>query len=135
MSIRTEKVAEEIKHQLAAILTRDLAELKLGLVTVTRVRISRDLKNAKAYLSFIGNKEPADVCVEKVNNRKKQIRMHLGKNMHLKFVPEIDFYFDDTIEYASRIDEIIKEIHKEDEPAAGGSEGLTNGPNPEGDDR
>ncbi|HMT10125.1 MAG TPA: 30S ribosome-binding factor RbfA [Ignavibacteria bacterium] len=135
MSIRTEKVAEEIKHQLAAILTRDLAELKLGLVTVTRVRISRDLKNAKAYLSFIGNKEPADVCVEKVNNRKKQIRMHLGKNMHLKFVPEIDFYFDDTIEYASRIDEIIKEIHKEDEPSSGDSKNLANGTNPESDDR
>ncbi|HAX50171.1 MAG TPA: 30S ribosome-binding factor RbfA [Ignavibacteria bacterium] len=115
MSIRTEKVAEEIKHQLAGILSRDLAELKLGLVTVTRVRISRDLKNAKAYVSFIGNKEPAEVCIEKINNRKKQIRMHLGKSMHLKFVPEIDFYFDDNMEYASRIDEIIKEIHK-DEP-------------------
>jgi len=119
MSIRTEKVAEEIKHQLAGILSRDLAELKLGLVTVTRVRISRDLKNAKAYVSFIGNKEPADVCLEKINNRKKQIRMQLGRNMHLKFVPEIDFYFDDNMEYASRIDEIIKEIHK-DEPETPG---------------
>lgn len=114
MSIRTEKVAEEIKHQLANILTRDLAELHLGLVTVTRVRISKDLKNAKIYLSFIGNKEPVKTCIEKVNNRKKQIRMHLGHNMHLRFVPELDFYFDDTIEYASRIDEIIKEIHKDD---------------------
>ena len=114
MSIRTEKVAEEIKHQLANILTRDLAELHLGLVTVTRVRISKDLKNAKIYLSFIGNKEPAEACVEKVNNRKKQIRMHLGQNMHIRFVPDLDFYFDDTIEYASRIDEIIRDIHKDD---------------------
>ena len=114
MSIRTEKVAEEIKHQLASILSRDLSELHLGLVTVTGVRISKDLKNAKAYLSFLGNKEPADVCIEKVNSRKKQIRMHLGSQMHLKFVPEIDFYFDDNMVYASRIDEIIKEIHKDD---------------------
>ena len=115
MSIRTEKVAEEIKHQMASILSRDLAELKLGLVTVTRVKISRDLKNAKIYLSFIGNKEPAEICIEKVSNRKKQIRMHLGSKMHLRFVPELDFYFDDTIEYASRIDELIKEIHKDDD--------------------
>ena len=116
MSIRTEKVAEEIKHQIAGILTRDLAELHLGLVTVTRVRISKDLKNAKIYLSFIGNKEPSDVCLEKVKNRKKQIRMHLGAKVHLRFVPELDFYFDDTIEYASRIDELIKDIHKDDKP-------------------
>ena len=114
MSIRTEKVAEEIKHQLAGILSRDLAELHLGLVTVTSVRISKDLKNAKVYVSFIGNKESTEVCLEKVNNRKKQIRMHLGANMHLRYVPELDFYFDDNMEYASRIDEIIKEIHKED---------------------
>lgn len=127
MSIRTEKVAEEIKHQLAGILTRDLAELHLGLVTVTRVRISKDLKNAKIYLSFIGNKEPVDKCIEKVNNRKKQIRMHLGANMHLRFVPELDFYFDDTIEYASRIDELIKEIHK-DEPGNISEPGNNNEP-------
>lgn len=114
MSIRTEKVAEEIKHQLAGILSRDLAELHLGLVTVTRVRISKDLKNAKVYVSFIGNKESTEVCLEKVNGRKKQIRMHLGANMHLRYVPELDFYFDDNMEYASRIDEIIKEIHKDD---------------------
>jgi len=120
MSIRTEKVAEEIKHQMAGILSRDLSELHLGLVTVTRVRISKDLKNAKVYLSFIGNKEPAEACIEKVNNRKKQIRMHLGSKMHLRYVPELDFYFDDTIEYANRIDEIIKEIHKDDkEPSDG----------------
>lgn len=115
MSIRTEKVAEEIKHRIAGILSRDLAELHLGLVTVTRVRISKDLKNAKIYLSFIGNKEPAEACLEKVKNRTKQIRMHLGSEVHLRFVPELDFYFDDTIEYASRIDELIKEIHKNDE--------------------
>jgi ribosome-binding factor A len=118
MSIRTEKVAEEIKHQLASIMSRELGELHLGLVTVTRVRISRDLKNAKAYLSFIGNKEPAETCIEKINLRKKQIKMLLGKNMHLKFVPEIDFYFDDNMEYASRIDEIIKEIHKDEVPGS-----------------
>jgi ribosome-binding factor A len=116
MSIRTEKVAEEIKHQVAGILTRDLAELHLGLVTVTRVRVSKDLKNAKIYLSFIGNKEPSEICLEKVKNRKKQIRMHLGSKMHLRFVPDLDFYFDDTIEYASRIDELIKDIHRDDKP-------------------
>lgn len=122
MSIRTEKVAEEIKHQLAGILSRDLAELHLGLVTVTSVRISKDLKNAKVYVSFIGNKESTEVCLEKVNSRKKQIRMHLGANMHLRYVPELDFYFDDNMEYASRIDEIIKEIHKDDSGKVDSSE-------------
>jgi ribosome-binding factor A len=114
MSIRTEKVAEEIKHQIAGVLTKDLAELNLGLVTVTKVRVAADLKNAKIYLSFIGNKEPAEACIEKINNRKKPIRMHLSSKIHLRFIPELAFYHDDTIEYANRIDELIKEIHKDD---------------------
>jgi ribosome-binding factor A len=66
-------------------------------------------------VSFLANKEPADVCLEKIKGRAKQIRMHLGSKIHLRVVPELDFYFDDTIEYASRIDELIKEIHKDDD--------------------
>jgi ribosome-binding factor A len=115
MSIRTEKVAEEIKHKIADVLTKDLSELQMGLITVTRVRVSQDLKNAKIYLSFIGNKEPAEACIEKIEYRKKQIRMHLSSKVHLRFIPELNFYYDDTIEYASKIDKLIKEIHKDDE--------------------
>lgn len=115
MSIRTEKVAEEIRHQISGVLTKDLAELHLGLVTVTKVRVSADLKNAKVYVSLIGNKEPVKLALEKINNRKKQIRMHLSSKIHLRFIPELDFYHDDTTEYANRIDELIKEIHKDDD--------------------
>lgn len=116
MSIRTDKVAEEIRHQISGVLTKDLAELHLGLVTVTKVRVSTDLKNAKVYLSFIGNKEPVEACIEKINNRKKQIRMHLSSKIHLRFMPELAFYYDDNMEYANRIEELIKEIHKDDKP-------------------
>jgi ribosome-binding factor A len=48
--------------------------------------------------------------------------MHLGSKMHLRYVPELDFYFDDTIEYANRIDEIIKEIHKDDKELSNGAD-------------
>ncbi len=116
MSIRTEKVSEEIKHQVSEVFLRDMgglaAELGLGLVTVTRVIMSRDLKNAKIYVSFIGNKGTAAVCVERINARKKQIRMHLAHRIRIKSIPELMFYYDDTIEYASHIEELIKEIHK-----------------------
>ena len=114
MSIRTERVAEEIRHQLADVLKKELGEMQLGLVTVTKVTVSPDLKNSKIYLSFIGNKEPAEKCIDKVNLRKKQIRMGLSRKLSLRFMPEISFFYDDTIEYANRIEELIKEIHKED---------------------
>ena len=116
MSIRTEKVAEEIRHQINDVFSRDMggfvSEAGLGLVTVTNVIVSRDLKNAKIYLSFIGNKEKPEICLERINFRKKQLRMHLAHRVRLKSIPELAFFYDDTAEYASRIDELIKEIHK-----------------------
>lgn len=114
MSIRTEKVAEEIRHQIPEVLKKELSDLQIGLVTVTRVKISKDLKYAKIYLSFIGNKIPAENCIEKISFRSKQIRMGLSHKLHLRFMPEISFYYDDTIEYANKIDELIKQIHKDE---------------------
>lgn len=118
MSIRTERVSEEIRHQVSEVFLRDMsglaAEAGLGLVTVTRVIMSRDLKNAKIYVSFIGNRGTAAVCVERINARKKQIRMHLAHRIHLKSIPELMFYYDDTIEYASHIEKLIKELHKKE---------------------
>jgi ribosome-binding factor A len=114
MSIRTEKVAEEIRHQIPDVLKKELADIQVGLVTVTKVTISKDLKYAKIYLSFIGNKIPAEECIEKISFRNKQLRMGLSQKLRLRYMPEISFYFDDTIEYANKIDELIRQIHKDE---------------------
>jgi ribosome-binding factor A len=114
MSVRAEKVSEEIKHQLADVILRDLAGPGLGLITVTKVITTNDLKVCKIYFSFLANKEPADKCLEKIESRKKQIRMHLSSKLYLRFMPELLFYYDDTGEYVSKIDELLKQIHKDD---------------------
>jgi len=115
VSIRTEKVAEEIKHKLNTAMSKDLSEISgLGLVTISRVIMSPDLKIAKIYLSFLANKEPVEKCLDKINGKKKHIRYLLAKNIFLKYVPELIFYYDDTIEYADKINKLINEIHKED---------------------
>jgi len=116
MSIRTEKVAEEIKHKLNTAMSKDLSEIGgLGLVTISKVIISPDLKLAKVYLTFLGNKEPVEKCLEKINAKKKHIRYILAKNIILKYMPDLNFYYDDTAEYADKMQRLINEIHKEEE--------------------
>jgi ribosome-binding factor A len=116
MSVRTEKVAEEIKHKLNTAMSKDLSEINgLGLVTISKVLISPDLKLAKVYLSFLGNKEPVDICLERINNRKKHIRYLLAKHIILKYMPDLAFYHDDTIEYADKIQKLINDINKTEE--------------------
>jgi ribosome-binding factor A len=116
MSIRTEKVAEEIKHKLNTAMSKDLSEINgIGLVTISKVLMSPDLKLAKVYLSFLGNKEPVEKCLERINNRKRHIRYVLAKHIILKYIPDLIFYYDDTIEYADKIQKLINEIHKDED--------------------
>jgi ribosome-binding factor A len=115
MSVRSDKVSEEIKHQINGVLSRDLEGLGLGLVTVTQVVVSNDIKSAKVYISFIGNKLVPAECINRINLKKKQIRMHLASRLYLKNIPELFFYYDDRTEYASKIDELIKQIHKDEQ--------------------
>ena len=112
MSIRTEKVAEEIKHKLNTAMTKDLMELHLGLVTISKVRMTADLKMAKVYLTFLGNNFPVEKCLDKINFRKKHIRYLLGKNLKLKYTPELNFYYDDTLEYADKIQKLLNDVKK-----------------------
>jgi len=110
MSIRTEKVAEEIKHKLNTAMSRDLQELNLGLVTITKVILSPDLKIAKTYLSFLGNQLTVDECLKKITERKGHIRFLLGKQLTIRYTPDLLFFHDDTIEYADKIEKLFKEI-------------------------
>lgn len=115
MSIRTEKVAEEIKHKLNVAIQRDLQELNLGLVTISKVIVTPDLKIAKTYLSFLGNKLPIAECLKLITERKPHIRFLLGKQLTFRYTPDLLFFHDDTIEYADHIEKIFKTIKKEDE--------------------
>jgi len=114
MSIRTEKVAEEIKQQLNTAMSKDLSEIGgLGLVTISKVIMSPDLKLAKVYLSFLGNTEPINICLERINNKKRHIRYILAKHIVLKYMPDLVFYHDDTIEYSDKIQKLLNEIKRE----------------------
>ncbi|MDD5362548.1 MAG: 30S ribosome-binding factor RbfA [Ignavibacteria bacterium] len=115
MSIRTERVAEEIKHRLNTVMTKDFSDLNAGLITISKVLMSPDLKLAKIYVSFLGNKAPADKIVEKMNLRKPHIRFLLGKQLTLKYIPDLIFYFDDTMEYADKINKLLNEVKKSEE--------------------
>ncbi len=114
MSIRTEKVAEEIKQQLNTAMSKDLSEIGgLGLVTISKVIMSPDLKLAKVYLSFLGNTEPINICLERISNKKRHIRYILAKHIVLKYMPDLVFYHDDTIEYSDKIQKLLNEIKRE----------------------
>jgi ribosome-binding factor A len=114
MTHRTEKVAEEIKHKLNSAMSKDMMELHLGLVTISKVMMTSDLRIARVYVTFLGNKEPIEKCMEKINIRKKHIRFLLAKHLKMKYIPDLNFYYDDTLDYADKINKLLNEVKKEE---------------------
>ena len=108
------RVGEMIKQSLGMIFVRNEAkvpELETNNITVTEVRMSQDLKVAKAYVLPLGGKN-AEETVEKLKKYSFLIRKTLSKKIIMKFLPKILFTKDDSFDYAEKIENLIKQTHK-----------------------
>ena len=111
-SHRIDKVEHLIKEQISHILIHKMPDDDLGFITVTDVKVSADLKIAKVYLSVL-QKERRDIVLKKINLRLSYIRTELAHRIRIKFVPELKFFIDDTLDYVEKIEGLINEIHKQ----------------------
>lgn len=114
MSHRIDKVEHLIKEEISLIFLHKLSNLNLGFVTITNVRVSPDLKLAKIYLSVF-EKEKRNFVLNKIEDKKGFIRSELAHNIRIKFIPELKFFIDDTLDYVEKIEGLIKKIHEDDD--------------------
>lgn len=114
MSVRLDKVASLIKEEISLIFLHKIQDPAFGLLTITSVKLSPDLRNAKVYIS-IYEKEKRDQLLQKVNDIKGLIKSQLAQRIkNLRFIPDLTFYIDDTLDYVEKMDGLFKEIHKND---------------------
>ena len=114
VSQRQLRVGEMIKQSLGMIFARNEAkvpDLETNTVTVTEVKMSQDLKIAKAYVLPLGGKDTEPV-VKKLREYSFLIRKVLSKKIIIKYLPKILFAKDDSFEYAEKIENLIKQTNK-----------------------
>ena len=114
ISQRQLRVGEMIKQSLGMIFVRNEAKipnLETNNITVTEVKMSQDLKIAKAYVLPLGGKD-ADTIVNILKEFSFLIRKALSKKITMKFLPKILFAKDESFEYAEKIENLIKQINK-----------------------
>ena len=110
---RMSKVDEEIKRELSVIISQDLKNPNItGLISVTKVKTSPDLKSAKVYVSILNSKSKKNT-MQGLKNDSGFIRSELARRIVLRYTPELIFEIDDSMEYGAKIDNILKEIIKE----------------------
>lgn len=112
-SFRLQKVSNQIKDEISLILLQKIQDHRFRLITVTNVKVSPDLKQAKIYLS-VYEKELRDEVLEIVTEMKGIIRSELAHKMTLRFVPDLVFFIDDTLDYVEKMEDLFKKIHEND---------------------
>jgi ribosome-binding factor A len=109
-SIRQKKVAAQIQRITAIVLQRDVADPRVdGLVSVTRVDVTPDLREAKVFLSVLGGKRTPTTVIEGIKSAGRHIQNEVADNLALRFAPRLTFVLDETLKKQA---EILKKINE-----------------------
>jgi ribosome-binding factor A len=84
------------------------------MLTVTRVELSSDLRIAKVYISLFNPVTSKEDVLQDLLHRRKEIRYHLGTELRIKYVPELRFHLDESLEHSARINEVLNELHRKE---------------------
>jgi len=116
MSKRTDRVSELIKREVGRILIREIKDPKLQFVTITSVKVSPDLKYSRIYYTIMGDASQRELTQQKLDHACGFMRSQIGKNLSLRYVPELKFYYDEVADYAANVERLLRDIKKgEDE--------------------
>jgi len=109
------QLAEQIREFVALLFAQGrLSDPRLKGITINSVRLSPDLEHAKVYFSLFPSDEAAKkTAIEGLKQASGFIRHELGKTLEIRFTPKIMFYYDDSVEHASKINSLIENIKKE----------------------
>jgi ribosome-binding factor A len=110
---RAARVEAQILREAADILARSVRDPRLALATLVRVKATPDLKLARIYYTLHGGEARGQEVKEALASARGFIKRELSGRLGLKFMPDIQFFQDDSIEYAHRVNQILKDLSKE----------------------
>ncbi|HYW93627.1 MAG TPA: 30S ribosome-binding factor RbfA [Gammaproteobacteria bacterium] len=116
---RTRRVAEQLVRELSEVIRDEVKDPRLGPVTVTDVEVSRDLRYAKVFVSFLGQREGRMEKLAVLTHAAGFIRHELGERVVMKVIPRLRFEYDESLDEAERLDRLIDAARAEDADKAG----------------
>ncbi len=114
---RTDRIADQIQKDLAVLIQREIKDPRLGMTTVTSVKVSKDLSYADIYVTFMGVEisEQAQEELRVLEHASGFLRTALAKNISLRIMPKLRFHYDETILEGPRIGALINEAIEKDQ--------------------
>ncbi|MEO0136949.1 MAG: 30S ribosome-binding factor RbfA [candidate division WOR-3 bacterium] len=109
--MRSDRVASLIAREISLIISQKLRDPRLGMVTVTKVTVSADLKIARIYFTTMGN-SANDLQI--LEGARGYLRTALAHRIRIKYIPDLEFIIDDSQQYGEKIDKLLDEIKNHD---------------------
>ena len=103
-------MGDQIREEISEILLRELKDPRIGFVTITKVAVSDDLRQARVYYSVFGGEEEKEASYKGLESATGYIKRELGRRLRLKYMPEVTFLFDDSLEYGEHIEELLRSV-------------------------
>ena len=113
---RTERVGDQIQLEIADILSRRMRDPRVGFVTVTSVDVTADLKQAWVYVTVLQEGEQGNEAIATLARATGFIRRELGRRLKLRYVPELTFVRDPSVDQVRRVMSLLDELHGEKAP-------------------
>lgn len=113
MGIRSDRVQVQMKREISRILQEELKDPRIGFATITRIDLTGDLRHAKVYFSILGDETSQKAGEAGIQSAAGFIRRLVGERLKLKYVPELSFKLDRSIEYSIGLEKTFERIHNE----------------------
>ncbi len=112
---RADRVAEAVREVIAELLLREIKDPRIGMVTLTAVAFSDDLKHGRVYFSCVGDAAARQRSLSGLRSAAGFIKAQVARRLKLRFAPDLTFIFDPTLEVADRLSTLLKDARSKDE--------------------
>ena len=125
MSRRVDRINGQLRDEISRLLSREIKDPRLsGLLTITQVRTSSDLRNAKVYLSVLGNDDENTTALQGIQSAATFLRKQLRERLRLKYVPFLTFEIDDSMEASDHIFRLMDQARQESDSNCSSGEDI-----------
>jgi len=107
---RADRVSDLLKKEISQLLLREVKDPHIGFITITDVEVSKDLQVAKVYYTILGDEKQLRESAQALNRASRFIERQLGKRLRMRYIPDILFKYDHSLEYGNRIDDILSHL-------------------------
>ena len=104
---RTRRIGEQLRRELADLIRSELRDPRLALISMTSIEVSRNLSYARIFVTLVGDAAQRQELVEALNLAAPLLRRELGKRLHLRTIPKLDFRYDEVTEQGARLSALI----------------------------